>query len=50
MEVRLESDWSRGLVPKQITSALVGFRTIPLWMNQLLREDHTPLEAAETAR
>jgi len=26
---------SRGLVPKQIASVLVGFRTRPLWMNQL---------------
>jgi len=35
MEVRLLSDLSRGLVPKQITSVLVGFRTRPLWRNQL---------------
>jgi len=34
MEVKLESDWSRGLVSKQISLALVvviGFRTRPLW-------------------
>jgi len=35
MEVRLLSDLSRGLVPKQIASVLVGFRTRPLWRNQL---------------
>jgi len=35
MEVRLLSDLSRGLVPKQIASVLVGCRTIPLWRNQL---------------
>jgi len=39
MEVRLESDWSRGLVPKEIASVLVGFRTRPLWMNQLWKEE-----------
>jgi len=26
-------------VPKQIASVLVGFRTRPLWMNQLWREE-----------
>jgi len=31
MEVRLDSDWSRGLVPKQIASVLNGFKTRPLW-------------------
>jgi len=35
MEVRLESDWSCGLVPKQIVSVLAGFTNRPLWMNQL---------------
>jgi len=35
MEVKLLSDLSRGLVPKQIASVLVGFRTRPLWRNQL---------------
>jgi len=39
MEVRLLSDLSRGLVPKQIASVLVGFRTRPLWRNQLWREE-----------
>jgi len=38
MEVRLLSDLSRGLVPKQIASVLVGLRTLPLWRNQLWRE------------
>ena len=35
MEVKLLSNLSRGLVPKQIASVLVGFRTRPLWRNQL---------------
>jgi len=30
MEVRLESDWSCEMVPKQIASVYVGFKTIPL--------------------
>jgi len=30
MEVRLHSDWSHGLVPKQIASVLVVFRNRPL--------------------
>jgi len=33
MEVRLLSDLSRGLVPKQIASVIVRIR--PLWRNQL---------------
>jgi len=39
MEVRLENDWIPGLVPKQIASVLVGFKTRPLWRNQLWREE-----------
>jgi len=39
MEVKWESDWSHGLVPKQIASVSVWFRTRPLWMNQLWREE-----------
>jgi len=35
LEVRLLSDLSRGLVPKQIASVLVGLRTRPLWRKQL---------------
>jgi len=35
MKVRLLSDLSRRLVPKQIASVFVGFRTRPLWRNQL---------------
>jgi len=35
LEVRWESDWSSGLVPKQIASVLVRFRARSLWMNQL---------------
>jgi len=35
MEVRLLSDLSRGLVPKQIVSVLVGFGIRSLWSNQL---------------
>jgi len=35
MEVMLLGDLSRGLVLKQIASVLVGFRTRPLWRNQL---------------
>jgi len=38
-KLRLESNWSLGLVPKQIASVLVGFRTRPLWMKQLWREE-----------
>jgi len=39
MDVRLLSDLSRGLVLKQIASVFVGFRTRPLWMNQLQGEE-----------
>jgi len=35
MEVRLLSDLSRGLLPNKFASVLVGFRTRPLWRNQL---------------
>jgi len=39
MEFRLESDCSRGLLPKKIASVSVGYRTRLLWINQLRREE-----------
>jgi len=41
MEVRLLSDLSRGVVPKQIASVLVGFRTRPLWRNRCKGKKYT---------
>jgi len=50
IEVRWESDWSRGLVPKQIASVLVGYRMQTSVDEPAGKRGDTPLEAAETAR
>jgi len=42
MEVRCESDWSRGLVPKQIASVLVGFRQATIVDEPAVKRKHTP--------